>query len=235
MSRLVALLACAAACVLAAVFDSRAGAATCGTAPSGLPSTGTSEQLVTVVAPTTTSTRGIVRLWRRSGDCWVQAGGPWRAWLGGRGVSEDRHEGDRTTPAGVFEFGSVMYGVAPDPGVRYRYHRIVCGDWWVEDARSPYYNRFRHVRCGSRPPFRVTDEDMSKSTTAYRHFAFIRFNTDPVVPGRGSGIFLHATTGRPTLGCVALPVPNLLTVLRSLRPEAEPLIAIGTPAQLARF
>jgi L,D-peptidoglycan transpeptidase YkuD (ErfK/YbiS/YcfS/YnhG family) len=35
-----------------------------------------------------------------------------------------------------------MYGVAPNPGVRYRYHRIVCGDWWVEDARSPHYNRF---------------------------------------------------------------------------------------------
>jgi len=125
--------------------------------------------------------------------------------------------------------------VAPNPGVRYPYHRIVCGDWWVEDSRSPHYNRFHHVRCGTRPSFRVTDEDMSKSPTAYRHFAFIRFNADPIVPGRGSGIFLHATTGRPTLGCVALALPNLLTVLRSLRPELEPLIAIGTPDQLARF
>jgi L,D-peptidoglycan transpeptidase YkuD (ErfK/YbiS/YcfS/YnhG family) len=149
-------------------------------------------------------------------------------------VSSDRHEGDRTTPAGVFGFGAVMYGVAPDPGVHYRYHRIVCGDWWVEDARSPYYNRFHHVPCGSRPPFRVTDEDMSRSPTSYRHLAFIRFNTDPVVPGVGSGIFLHVTTGRPTLGCVALPLPNLLTVLRWLRPERKPLIAIGTAAQLAR-
>ena len=128
-----------------------------------------------------------------------------------------------------------MYGVAPNPGVQYPYHRLVCGDWWVEDARSPYYNRFHHVRCGTRPPFRVTDEDMSKSPTAYRHFAFIRFNAAPVVPGRGSGIFLHASTGRPTLGCVALALPNLLTVLRALRPELEPLIAIGTSAQLARF
>jgi L,D-peptidoglycan transpeptidase YkuD (ErfK/YbiS/YcfS/YnhG family) len=127
-----------------------------------------------------------------------------------------------------------MYGVAPNPGVHYRYHRIVCGDWWVEDARSPYYNRFHHVLCGSRPPFRVTDEDMSRSPSSYRHFAFIRFNTDPVVPGSGSGIFLHVSTGRPTLGCVALPLPNLLTVLRWLRPERKPLIAIGTARQLAQ-
>jgi L,D-peptidoglycan transpeptidase YkuD (ErfK/YbiS/YcfS/YnhG family) len=56
-----------------------------------------------------------------------------------------------------------------------------------------------------------------------------------VIPGRGSGIFLHASTGRPTLGCVALALPNLLIVLRSLRPELEPLIAVGTADQLARF
>ena len=33
----------------------------------------------------------------------------------------------------------------------------------------------------------------------------IAYNTDPVVPGRGSGIFFHVSTGRPTLGCVSLP------------------------------
>jgi len=121
-----------------------------------------------------------------------------------------------------------MYGIATNPGVHYRYHRIACGDWWVEDPRSPWYNRFRHVRCGSKPPFRVTSEDLSRSPTAYRHLAVIAYNTSPVVPGRGSGIFLHASAGRPTLGCVSLPLPQLLTVLRWLRPARAPLIVIGT-------
>jgi L,D-peptidoglycan transpeptidase YkuD (ErfK/YbiS/YcfS/YnhG family) len=61
----------------------------------------------------------------------------------------------------------------------------------------------------------------------------IAYNTNPVVPGRGSGIFLHASTGRPTLGCVSLPLPRLLTTLRWLRPSAA-RIAIGTAADLAR-
>lgn len=231
----VTLLASLASCLAVPALDGSAGAAGCTDAfPNGLTSAASAQQLVTVVAPAPTSTRGTVDIWRSVNGCWMHAGGPWRAWLGGRGVSADRHEGDRTTPAGVFGFGSVMYGVAQNPGVHYRYHRIVCGDWWVEDSRSPYYNRFHHVACGSRPPFRVTDEDMSHSPTSYRHFAFIRFNTDPVVPGRGSGIFLHVTTGRPTLGCVALQRPNLLTILRWLRPEGKPLIAIGTAEQLAR-
>jgi L,D-peptidoglycan transpeptidase YkuD (ErfK/YbiS/YcfS/YnhG family) len=200
-----------------------------------LASTGSAMQLVTVASLRTSSTSGVLRAWENRGECWVQVAGPWPAWLGQRGVSEHKREGDRTTPSGAFGFQRVMYGVAANPGVRYGYHRIVCGDWWVEDSRSPYYNRFRHVRCGARPPFRITSEDMSRSPTAYRHFAVIDYNTNPTVPGRGSGIFLHVSHGNPTLGCVSLPLPQLLTILRWLRPTRQPLIVIGTRASIRRF
>ena len=81
----------------------------------------------------------------------------------------------------------------------------------------------------------MTTGDLAASPTAYRHFAVIGFNVDPVVPGRGSGIFLHASTGRPTVGCVSLPLAELVAVLRWLRPDQAPLIAIGTRAQLRRL
>jgi L,D-peptidoglycan transpeptidase YkuD (ErfK/YbiS/YcfS/YnhG family) len=229
MARAIGVSVCLALLAAAPAAGDRARASGCApTLASRLLSTRSAAQLVTVVAARRTSTRGTVRLWRRSGGCWRAVAGPWTAWLGERGVSDHRREGDRTTPSGVYGFGRVMYGIAPDPGVRYPYRRIVCGDWWVEDPRSPYYNRFHHVRCGAPPPFRVTSEDLSRSPTAYRHFAVIRFNTDPIVPGRGSGIFLHASTGRPTLGCVSLPLARLVTVLRWLRPASEPQIAIAT-------
>ena len=200
-----------------------------------LAAAGAATQLVTVVAPALGSTRGSLQLWRKHGVCWRAVTRPWAAWLGQRGVSDRKHEGDRTTPAGAFGFLPVMYGLVRNPGVRYAYHRIVCGDWWVEDPRSPSYNRFRHVPCGSKPPFRVTSEDMSRSPTAYRHLAVIAYNRNPIVPGRGSGIFLHVSTGRPTLGCITLPLPRLLRVLRWLRPAASPLIVIGTSAEIRRF
>jgi L,D-peptidoglycan transpeptidase YkuD (ErfK/YbiS/YcfS/YnhG family) len=213
-----------------------AGGSACPPAlPNELASTGGAAQLVTVVVPAAGATRATLQTWTKSGGCWSAAAGPWTAWVGQRGVNADKHEGDRTTPAGAFGIGRVMYGVGPDPGVAYAYRRIVCGDWWVEDARSPYYNRFHHVRCGTKPPFRITSGDMSRSPTAYRHFAFIRYNTDPVVPGRGSGIFLHVSTGRPTLGCVSLPPAQLVGVLRWLRPEAKPLIVIGTRATIRDY
>ena len=79
--------------------------------------------------------------------------GPWRARVGRNGLSAHHREGDGTTPTGTFGIGPVVYGIDPDPGVACRYHRLVCGDWWDEDARSPTYNTFRHVACGATPPF----------------------------------------------------------------------------------
>ena len=226
--RWIALVAVSTLAVTASAAGGGRSAVACSPNLANRLSTGSAQQLVTVVAPRASSTQGTLQLWRKTGGCWRPLDAPWTAWLGQRGISTHKREGDRTTPAGAFGFLPVMYGIATNPGVHYRYHRIACGDWWVEDPRSPWYNRFRHVRCGSKPPFRVTSEDLSRSPTAYRHLAVIAYNTSPVVPGRGSGIFLHASTGRPTLGCVSLPLPQLRTVLRWLRPARAPLIVIGT-------
>jgi L,D-peptidoglycan transpeptidase YkuD (ErfK/YbiS/YcfS/YnhG family) len=201
-----------------------------------LTDTGSSTQLVTVVSARGRSTTGLLRLWRKSGECWLAVDGPWTAHLGRNGVSETKREGDKTTPAGAFEIQPVMYGVGANPGVRYRYHRVVCGDWWVEDIRSPFYNRFHHVRCGTKPPFRITSEDMSRSPISYRYLAVVDYNTHPIVPGRGSGIFLHVSaSGGPTLGCVSLSRAQLVTVLRWLDPAASPEIVIGTAATIREY
>jgi L,D-peptidoglycan transpeptidase YkuD (ErfK/YbiS/YcfS/YnhG family) len=236
MARAIVILACLALWPVAAAIGDDARMASCpSTLANQLASTESATQLVTVVAERASSTTGKLQAWKKLGDCWYPVAGPWRAWLGQRGVSANKREGDRKTPSGAFGFERVMYGIAPNPGVRYRYHRIVCGDWWVEDPSSRFYNRFRHVRCGVEPPFRTTSEDMSASPTAYRHLAVIGYNTDPIVTGRGSGIFLHASTGRPTLGCVSLPLPQLVRILRWLQPARSPLIVIGTRSTIRRY
>jgi L,D-peptidoglycan transpeptidase YkuD (ErfK/YbiS/YcfS/YnhG family) len=196
-----------------------------------LPATGSAQQRVTVEAPSARSTVAVLRLWRRDGSCWRAVAGPWRARVGWNGLSANRHEGDGTTPIGTFGFQRVMYGIAPSPGVRYAYRRVRCGDWWDEDARSPTYNTFQRVGCGRAPPFEsAAGEGLWRATRAYRHFAVIDFNTHPVVPGRGSGIFLHVETGGPTNGCVSLPVAQLKQVLRWLDPAKSPQITITASA-----
>ena len=122
---------------------------------------------------------------------------------------------DGTTPIGSYGFASTVYGVAANPGVRFRYHRLVCGDWWDEDPASPTYNTFEHLRCGAIPPFRGDSEALWRQTRAYRFFAVIDYNVHPVVHGRGSAN-----------GCVSLPAARLVRLLSWLAPSAAPRMAI---------
>jgi L,D-peptidoglycan transpeptidase YkuD (ErfK/YbiS/YcfS/YnhG family) len=212
----------------AAHAGSRAG---CASSLAGEPASTT--QLITVEAAGTGTTYATVRLWRRDGRCWVAASGPFPARLGARGLSSHHVEGDLTTPTGVYAIGPVMYGIAANPGLHYTYHRLVCGDWWDEDPSSSTYNTFRHVGCGASPPFHGGSEALWTETNVYQSFAVIQYNAGPIVPGRGSAIFLHGGgTSSPTTGCVKLSSADLDVVLRWLRPADRPLIAIGTASQL---
>jgi L,D-peptidoglycan transpeptidase YkuD (ErfK/YbiS/YcfS/YnhG family) len=190
--------------------------------------TPSAQQLITVVAPTARSTYATARIWTRGTDgCWKAVGGPYTARVGRNGIRTNKREGDGATPAGTFPIGTTMYGNSANPGVAFRYVRLRCGDWWVEDIRSRAYNTFRRIGCGRAPPFKVVTPDLFASPRAYAHFAVLEYNMHPVVPGRGSGIFLHVQIGKPTSGCISLRRPALLHVLRWLRPGAHPEIAIA--------
>ncbi len=226
----------AALAAAAAASASASTRASCGSSLAAqLASTRSASQLVTVAAAASSSTTGTMRLWQRRGSCWGAVDGPWRDRLGFAGLSVQHHEGDGTTPEGAFTIGPVMYGVAPDPGVHFRYHRLVCGDWWDEDPASGGYNRFRHLPCGARPAFGGGSEALWRSARAYTYFALIDYNVDPVLPGRGSAIFIHRDLGHATNGCVSLPLPELVRLLRWLRPGLDPLVVIGTATAIRGF
>jgi L,D-peptidoglycan transpeptidase YkuD (ErfK/YbiS/YcfS/YnhG family) len=179
-------------------------------------------QRIQVVAPSARSTTATLTV----RECGKRVLGPWRARVGRSGLSAHHREGDGTTPTGTYGIGPVVYGLDPDPGVRLRYHRLVCGDWWDEDPASTAYNTFQHVGCGSQPTFGGESEALWRISPQYRYFAVIEYNAHPVVPGRGSAIFLHVSTAHGTAGCVSLPQNRLVRLLRWLRPGAAPMISI---------
>ncbi len=192
----------------------------------------TAKQLITVEATVARTTYAELRTWKRVRGCWVAVAGPYSARLGKNGLSANRREGDGTTPTGTYRIGRTMYGNEPNPGVKFNYRRLRCGDWWDEDPSSPTYNTFQHVPCGTKPPFGGLSEGMWQQPRPYPFLAVFEYNTRPTVPGKGSGMFLHAQTGGPTIGCVSLRRTELQAVLRWLRPAAAPRIAIGTSRQL---
>lgn len=211
-------------------------ASNCGPNVAGrLASTGQSSQLVVVDAPSYSSTSATVTLWQRRGSCWVLGGGPWAAEIGANGFSDRHREGDQSTPTGAYRIGRVMYGNAPNPGVRYAYHQLGCGDWWDEDPVSGTYNTFQHVACGQPPSFGGDSEALWQEASPYPVFAVVDYNSSPAVEGAGSGIFIHADNGTPTDGCVSLPLAELDAALRWLDPAASPLVVMGPDSEISRF
>ena len=202
-----------------------------------------SRQLILVTSPAYRPARSLatLRTYARTSNAapWHPVFGAWTAEIGRTGLNDHKHEGDGSTPTGTFPVGLRMYGNDRNPGgLHYRYHRLVCGDWWDEDPYSATYNRFVHVACGTTPSFAAWSEALWTETVAYPYFAVIETNNDPVVRGRdapGSGIFLHHSVGGPTAGCVALPLSRLVAVLRWLRPGDHPVVEIGTTAEVGHI
>jgi L,D-peptidoglycan transpeptidase YkuD (ErfK/YbiS/YcfS/YnhG family) len=169
-------------------------------------------------------TRAAVRLYQRArpGDRWRLVRGPMPARVGWNGFSANRHEGDGTTPAGIFGF-VYGFGSLPDPGMHgVAYRRLHPNSCWSGSRAD--YNRWVTRSC-------THGESLWKNRrVAYRHAAVIDFNYRAPVYGRGSGIFLHQMTGGPTAGCVSLRPTDLVATLRWLRPGTR--IAIGPAAWL---
>ena len=197
--------------------------------------TANATQLITVEVAGYGVTAATVTAWQKVGACWSTALGPYVGAVGHNGINPNKHEGDGTTPAGLFGFGSTMYGNAPNPGVSYPYHQVVCGDWWDEDSASPTYNQFVHVSCGANPAFNNgASEALWTELAPYPSFAVINYNPSDI-PGLGSAIFLHASTGSATAGCVSIPIAGLDQVLDWMSPAQAPAIAIGTTSTLFSY
>jgi L,D-peptidoglycan transpeptidase YkuD (ErfK/YbiS/YcfS/YnhG family) len=142
-----------------------------------------------------------------------------------------RHQNTGTTPLGTYGLPSA-FGMHPrDDGWDLPYRRVRRGDFWVQDNRSPYYNRYRNQRQGG---FRwwlpSSDPNSSERLTDYRsqyEWSIVTTFNSGQVRHRGSGIFLHVNGGGATAGCVSAPRWFVAALMARLDPDHRPVIAIG--------
>jgi L,D-peptidoglycan transpeptidase YkuD (ErfK/YbiS/YcfS/YnhG family) len=192
----------------------------------------TTRQVIVAYAAGYGTSTGMLETFQKVDGVWRPVFGRMPMRLGVNGFSDRKVEGDLTTPTGVYRIGGTMYGIAANPGVRYAYHRLVTDDWWNENVASPGYNSFVH---GADPG--GGSEAMWRTTPQYTYLAVINYNIPvvPASPARGSGIFLHVSVGRGTLGCLALAQTDLVRVLRWLDPGAAPRIVMAPAGVLGRY
>jgi L,D-peptidoglycan transpeptidase YkuD (ErfK/YbiS/YcfS/YnhG family) len=138
--------------------------------------------------------------------------------VGRSGVRADKREGDGATPAGIYPLYSIYYRpdrIAP-PLSRLPVNALARDDGWVDDPSDVNYNRLVTL------PYPSSAERMWREDELYDALVVIGYNTDPVVPGAGSAIFLHIATPdfSPTAGCVAVSRGVLLGLLPLLGPRS---------------
>ncbi|MEZ4601222.1 MAG: L,D-transpeptidase family protein [Syntrophotaleaceae bacterium] len=188
-------------------------------------------QVLLVTNENAAGTRGRMHVLEKSGNLWQEVSPPLPVLIGRKGFAPpgEKKEGDGRTPSGVFPLKRT-FGYAPQVDTRMPYRQAGVEDVWVDDDAAPDYNRW--VRRGETAA--ASYELMKREDDCYKVGIIIEYNTDPVVPGAGSAIFIHVRRGEdiPTAGCVALAEKDLLKLLGWLDPAAEPLVVLGSMGAL---
>jgi L,D-peptidoglycan transpeptidase YkuD (ErfK/YbiS/YcfS/YnhG family) len=136
-----------------------------------------------------------------------------------------KQEGDTRAPAGLFRLGTAFgYSAQKPASWKMPYISLTSTIECVDDPHSAYYNRI--VDRATVTPDWNSSEHMLYSNGQYRWGLVVDHNTDPVVPGAGSCIFMHIWlgTGEGTVGCTAMAQDNVEPVIGWLDPAQSPLL-----------
>jgi L,D-peptidoglycan transpeptidase YkuD (ErfK/YbiS/YcfS/YnhG family) len=135
----------------------------------------------------------------------------YRCAVGHGGIRTNKKEGDGATPAGAWPIRSVLYRAdrIQLPKLAFKVHELTPEDGWCDAASDPMYNRPVKL------PYAASAEKLWRDDGIYDVIVVLGYNDKPVVPGRGSAIFMHIARPNysPTLGCVAFARENLLEIL----------------------
>ena len=209
----------------------------CRAAPAE-PLTG-SRQCLVVTASNWDSTTGILRAFERRPEAdWKAVGRPVPVVLGKKGLGwgiglldamrtgPRKKEGDNKVPAGIFRLGPA-FGYAPANRalwIKLPYVALTKNTEGIDDPRSRYYNQLVDRSQVARVDWR-SSEKMLRHDDLYKWGLVVAHNP-AARPGAGSCIFLHIwrNSSAATVGCTAMPEPNLVNLLRWLDPVAHPVL-----------
>ena len=155
-----------------------------------------------------------------------------RCALGRSGIITLKREGDGATPAGAFALRRVFFRPdrEPPPQTALPLRALNRDDGWCDAPPDRLYNQLVTL------PYPARAETLWREDRLYDLIAVLGYNDAPVIPGRGSAIFLHLARPdyAPTEGCVALDRADWLTVLAAADAASRVVIAAPPPTSPAR-
>ena len=134
--------------------------------------------------------------------------------IGRNGLTNNKREGDGKTPVGIFRFTEIFYREDKISKLDFKIKtNIIQKNYgWCDDPRHEMYNKLIKL------PSIASAENLYRNDAIYDLLIVINYNMDPVVPFKGSAIFLHIAHDdlKSTEGCIALRRDDLLNVAENI-------------------
>ncbi len=138
-------------------------------------------------------------------------------------ITATKHEGDGKSPAGIFKLGSV-FSYHNIKKLRMPFVQVDTNFYCVDDATSSYYNTL--IKQDTAKHNFNSFEYMKRNDELYEYGVWVLYNSDPVVAGNGSCIFLHIwrNENSGTAGCTAMAKENMLKLIHWLNAKKNPVL-----------
>lgn len=197
----------------------------------------TTSQIVVVTTPDWKSGTGVLNAFEFDGKAWTRSFRSIPVTVGRNGLGwgvgmhpsnlagPQKNEGDKRAPAGIFPL-EFAFGTGPLRSPKFTYRQTSETDFWVDDPRSKHYNQFVSVRDPSVKEDWDSAETLKRKDGLYEYVISVGHNRNPIIPGRGSAIFIHSWygPGRSTIGCTAMKKETVKELIGWLDSSKAPLL-----------
>ena len=133
--------------------------------------------------------------------------------IGINGLTNNKVEGDKKTPMGTYSLGELFVRTdrIKNLKTKYKFIPIKSNMAWSDDPNNIEYNKLIETK-------NYHKEALYRDDNIYNLILIINYNTNPVIPNKGSAIFLHVSTKdyKPTNGCIAINVNDFIEILALL-------------------
>ncbi len=139
--------------------------------------------------------------------------------VGKNGFTNNKKEGDKKTPKGIFEIGHLYFRKdrIEKPQTLLKCVEIKKEMGWCDDVNfSKIYNKL--IKTSSK----IKHEKLKRKDNKYDLLIPIKYNFKKPITGKGSCIFIHLTNNyKPTNGCIALKQKDFLIMLRLVSKKSK--------------
>ena len=139
--------------------------------------------------------------------------------VGKNGLTKNKIEGDKKTPIGVYNLGSLFYRKDKNGIINTKLKKkiITKSMGWCDDIKNSKYNKL--IRISKK---KIRHEKMHRKDNKYDLLIPIKYNMLKPIKNKGSAIFIHLTKNyKPTAGCIALKKNDFLILLKLINKKTK--------------